>query len=126
MFRLSPNGQLTTLLYFDGYNGANPAGALVQATDGSFYGTTLGGGAKGFGTVFRLTVPKVSLSIALSGGQIVLSWPAWASDLALQQKLDLNPGAWLAVTNAPVVIDQQYQLTLPPPAGGNIFYRLVH
>jgi uncharacterized repeat protein (TIGR03803 family) len=40
---------------FDGANGTNPQGALVQATDGNFYGTTQYGGANGFGTVFRLT-----------------------------------------------------------------------
>jgi uncharacterized repeat protein (TIGR03803 family) len=28
---------------------------LVQATDGNFYGTTQGGGANGYGTVFKMT-----------------------------------------------------------------------
>src|SRR6266571_2603159 len=59
VFRMTPSGALTTLLYFDGFNGANPSPALVQATDGSFYGTTLNGGANGFGTVFRLSVPEI-------------------------------------------------------------------
>src|SRR6266571_494872 len=67
VFRMTPNGALTTLLYFDGYNGANPRAPLVHAADGSFYGTTINGGANGFGTVFRLSVPALSLSIALAG-----------------------------------------------------------
>jgi uncharacterized repeat protein (TIGR03803 family) len=50
---------LTTLFSFDGTNGAGPV-ALVQDTNGDFYGTTLYGGVgmsqsvSGDGTVFRL------------------------------------------------------------------------
>jgi uncharacterized repeat protein (TIGR03803 family) len=46
----------TTLVNFDGTNGANPAyGSLVQGTDGNLYGTTENGGASNGGTVFRLS-----------------------------------------------------------------------
>jgi hypothetical protein len=34
----------TTLLSFDGADGANSAAGLVRATDGNFYGTTSAGG----------------------------------------------------------------------------------
>jgi len=46
---------LTTLYSFSGPDGANPAGALAQATDGNLYGTTYVGGA-GYGTVFKLNI----------------------------------------------------------------------
>lgn len=59
VFEISPNGTLTTLHSFcaqsecaDGYY---PTGALIQATDGDFYGTTEAGGAQGYGTVYKLT-----------------------------------------------------------------------
>jgi len=126
VFRMTHNGALTTLLYFDGFNGANPRASLMQAADGSFYGTTINGGANGFGTVFRLSVPPSPLSIALSGGQIVLSWPSWASDLLLEQTSDLSASGWSAVTNSPAVTNLQNQVTLPPPPTGNTFYRLIH
>jgi uncharacterized repeat protein (TIGR03803 family) len=45
----------TTLLSFDGTDGANSAAGLVRATDGNFYGTTSGGGAHSNGTVFRIS-----------------------------------------------------------------------
>ncbi|HUY12003.1 MAG TPA: choice-of-anchor tandem repeat GloVer-containing protein [Terriglobia bacterium] len=44
-----------TLHSFDGTDGALPYAALVQATDGNFYGTMPYGGANGQGTVFKIT-----------------------------------------------------------------------
>jgi uncharacterized repeat protein (TIGR03803 family) len=61
VFRITPSGRLTTLHSFDYTDGANPFAALVQATDGNFYGTTQYGGASGActefgcGTVFKIT-----------------------------------------------------------------------
>jgi uncharacterized repeat protein (TIGR03803 family) len=56
VFRMAPDGTLTNLVEFDGYNGAHPETELLEAADGSFYGTTENGGAGGFGVVFRLQV----------------------------------------------------------------------
>jgi len=57
-FSMTPSGMLTTLYSFCSQtactDGGYPSG-LVQATDGDFYGTTDGGGANGFGTVFKIT-----------------------------------------------------------------------
>jgi len=59
VFKITPAGALTTLHSFciqpacD--DGATPYAGLVQATDGNLYGTTLEGGAKGYGTVFKIT-----------------------------------------------------------------------
>ncbi len=55
VFKITPGGTLTTLHYFDEWDGAEPSG-LTQHTDGDFYGTAIGGGAYGFGTVFSLSV----------------------------------------------------------------------
>lgn len=55
VFRITPGGVLTTLHSFDYTDGANPVGKLLQATDGSLYGTTQTGGANGGGTVFRIS-----------------------------------------------------------------------
>jgi uncharacterized repeat protein (TIGR03803 family) len=59
VFRMTPAGALTTLHSFDATDGSSPYGALLQATDGNLYGTTLQGGPYGrhlAGTVFRLSV----------------------------------------------------------------------
>jgi uncharacterized repeat protein (TIGR03803 family) len=52
---------LTTLHSFDGTDGSLPYSALVQATNGNFYGTTTDGGAYGLGTVYEIT-PKGALT----------------------------------------------------------------
>jgi len=53
------------LAAFNGTNGASPEDGLTAGTDGNFYGTTLGGGSNGFGTVFRIT-PGGSLTTIFS------------------------------------------------------------
>src|ERR1051326_3143611 len=57
LFKITPAGNLTTLYSLSGppTEGATPFSALVQASDGNFYGTTALGGAHYFGTVFRLS-----------------------------------------------------------------------
>jgi uncharacterized protein (TIGR03437 family) len=53
---MTPAGALTTLHSFSGgSDGGDPVAPLIQASDGNFYGTTLGGGANGFGTIFEIT-----------------------------------------------------------------------
>jgi uncharacterized repeat protein (TIGR03803 family) len=63
IFKITPNGMLTTLYSFCAQSGctdgANPLAGLVQAANGDFYGTTSSGGANcvpyGCGTVFKIT-----------------------------------------------------------------------
>jgi len=55
VFKITPSGTLTTLYRFNWTDGTAPPAALVQATDGNLYGTTLQGGANLGGTVFRIT-----------------------------------------------------------------------
>ena len=64
VFQVTTNGRLTTLVWFNGPNGANPQGALIQARDGSIYGTAEfgrtgynGASGSGDGFVFQLTLP---------------------------------------------------------------------
>ena len=43
-----------TIFGFDGTDGENPSGALIQAPDGTLYGLTNFGGTHGYGTVYSL------------------------------------------------------------------------
>jgi len=56
-YRITPKGNLTTLFEFDGaLHGCHPIAPLIQASDGSLYGTTQYGGASNTGTVFKMTL----------------------------------------------------------------------
>ena len=55
VLKITPSGALTMLHSFDGTTeGAGPYAALIQATDGNFYGTTAGNSTNA-GTIFRVT-----------------------------------------------------------------------
>ncbi len=65
IFKVNSSGSLTTLYAFCGggglcSDGRYPVGALIQADDGNFYGTTSLGGYN-YGTVFKIT-PSGSLT----------------------------------------------------------------
>jgi uncharacterized repeat protein (TIGR03803 family) len=68
VFKVTPSGTLTTLYNFCSQpgctDGSSPLG-LVQAIDGSFYGTTNEGGTSNDGTVFKIT-PEGSLTTLYS------------------------------------------------------------
>jgi uncharacterized repeat protein (TIGR03803 family) len=59
VFKMDPSGNVTTLHSFTGSDGSSPMGALIQARDGNFYGTTARGGTGSLcqdscGTVFKM------------------------------------------------------------------------
>jgi uncharacterized repeat protein (TIGR03803 family) len=54
IFKITPAGVETVLYSFEpGSDAEFPTAALIQGTDGHFYGTTYEGGANGDGTVFK-------------------------------------------------------------------------
>ncbi|MGD0190525.1 MAG: choice-of-anchor tandem repeat GloVer-containing protein [Rhizomicrobium sp.] len=64
VFKLAPDGTETVLYSFQSASDASiPYGNLVMDKSGNLYGTTLGGGTAGYGTVFKL---------AASGSETIL------------------------------------------------------
>jgi len=64
VFKVSTSGAFTTLYSFGGTpDGAYPVAGLLAASDGNFYGTTNGGGANGYGTIFEITSTGVYLKL---------------------------------------------------------------
>ncbi len=131
VFKVTTNGALTTLVSFDGTNGAAPHGALIQTLNGTFFGTTSGGGANSNGTIFSLSQPPPPAiqSVILSGGNISLicsTVPGQAYQLQSETNLTqpgwTNAGTPLSVTNSTTTLmvaigpDRQrfYRLELLP------------
>ena len=117
LFKMTPQGKATTLLKFNGVNGLQPAASLVQASDGSFYGTASLGGTNdtqgigiGSGVVFRLSVPGADtpkiINSSRSGNDFSVTWLSLVGrSYQLQVSSDLagtnwsNAGAVIIATN---------------------------
>jgi hypothetical protein len=68
-------------------------------------------------------VAPVSLSAAIQGGNVVISWPA-AGNFQLQSRQQVDSGIWGNVPNAPVLSGGRYSVTVPATASSQ-FYRLL-
>jgi uncharacterized repeat protein (TIGR03803 family) len=135
VFKINTNGALTSLYSFDtdnGTNGANPQAALVQGSDGNFYGTTSGGGVytnqygQGYGTVFRLTiVPSPQLTLIPFGPYVILTWPTNAFVFNLESSTGIGSWAnWNTNSLVPVVIGGQ-NVVISPISGTQMYFRLL-
>ena len=79
IFQVTPQGEVTRLVSFNGLNGLLPDGGLTLGNDGKYYGVTIGGGQGDRGTAFRVSaagqfeslVNFSSISAPSPTGQIV-------------------------------------------------------
>jgi uncharacterized repeat protein (TIGR03803 family) len=80
VFKITSTGVESILHSFvPGIDGSDPVAALVQGTDGNFYGTTAGGGTGGSGTVFKITPTGVETVLySFAGGTADGSVPSAA------------------------------------------------
>ena len=81
-----------------------PCAALVQGSDGIFYGTTYGGGTVGSGTVFRLTVVPEFQPVGLTNGTLSLTWSTEAGGSAARPN-----GFEAASSSSPGHVDYKQQ-----------------
>ena len=117
IFKITPGGTLTTLHSFDGTDGANPSGGLLQATNGTFYGTTFAGGtydncSGGCGTIFSLSLglgPFVA--IQPTSGKAGAAVIVLGTNLAGATSVTFNGAA------APFTIVSASEITTTVPAG---------
>lgn len=69
VFQVTPTGTLTTLHNFKGDDGYDSQSGLLQASDGTLYGSTTGGGSDNLGTIFKITTEGVFASVHSFAGQ---------------------------------------------------------
>jgi uncharacterized repeat protein (TIGR03803 family) len=100
IFRMTPDGSLTTLHSFSGADGRQPMGGLLRGADGHIYGTTYYGGTNDLGVFFRLAMPP-AVDVTANGSQGPVTIPA-GGPLTIQFAVDapgtgvINPAHLLA------------------------------
>jgi hypothetical protein len=73
----------------------------------------------------QLLATSTSINAAVSGGNVVLSWPEAAGAFALQSRTNLISGTWTTISSpAAQLVGSQWQVTVPN-TGGAKFFRLV-
>ena len=86
LFKLTTNGEFSTLAIFDSTNGSEPS-SLMQASDGNFYGTTQRSSASNArGTIFKMTADGAITTLFFFSGTNGAA-PAYS---ALLEALDGN------------------------------------
>jgi uncharacterized repeat protein (TIGR03803 family) len=84
VFKMDLSGNVTILYSFSGQSDGNfPQAPLIQGSDGSLYGTSSGGGAFGYGAVFKMSPSgnlQVLYSFTSSDGDAPVAALAQASD----------------------------------------------
>jgi uncharacterized repeat protein (TIGR03803 family) len=128
VFRISTNGALTTLHSFTGSkDGAYPYSALLQGTDGSFYGTTFEGGQDNQGTVFRLfrlTILPEFQAVTLTDGTLTLTWDT-EPGVTYQLQYTLGSTPWINLGSAATATSATLTATDSVTNSLQRWYRLV-
>jgi uncharacterized repeat protein (TIGR03803 family) len=140
VFQISSTGDFNPLVQFDGTDGRNPYGSLIQFNDshtsgyGYLYGTTAQGGSDLDGTIFSLSLPSLAVSTQLISGLQAGSTGAQMQMLSaagityqLQYVSSPNDSNWINV-GSPVPGTGVGAVTLSDPGapvGGMRFYRVV-
>ena len=132
-FRITTNGMLTSLFSFNGTNGAVPHVALMQGSDGNFYGTTSNGGTgyggtpgTGFGTIFRLALPPVITAITSSNDTVTLTWSSFTNGIyRVEYKPSLAATSWTALTPDVTATESTASFTDNPLGDTERYYRIV-
>ncbi len=130
VFKISANGALTSLYSFTGGNDdGSPLAALVQGTDGSFYGTTSSffpGNLRSYGTVFRLTIVPEFQAVTLTNGTLSLTWSTEAGGTyQLQYTSDLRSSNWTNLGSAVTATGATLSAIDSLTNGPRRFYRVV-
>ncbi|HWX21995.1 MAG TPA: choice-of-anchor tandem repeat GloVer-containing protein [Candidatus Binatia bacterium] len=130
VFRVTTNGALTTVAFFNGVNGSTPLAGLVQGTNGNFYGTASGGGAYNNGTIFELSSvpppPPVFQRVTHTATSITLTWSALAGQIyQVQYKTNAVRTNWLNLSSAIIASNNTASLSDAPAPDPQRFYRVV-
>jgi len=129
VFSITTNGVFTTLVLFQGTNGASPSASPTFGPDGNLYSTTSQSGVGGGGTIFRVVLaPRFSGIAQLPDHRLVLnaSGPAGTSfRLWTTTDLAIPALSWIVLTNSAFDNDGTFSYTNDPSGSLRGYYRLT-
>ena len=70
-----------------------------------------------------LSFGSPAINVSLSGSNLTLAWPLSSAGFTLMSRTNLASGVWTAVVQAPQIVGNQWQLTVPI-SGNAQFFRL--
>jgi len=127
VFRLTPTGAYTKVYSFTGFaGGVEPVAGLIQARDGNFYGTCMGGNS--FGMVFRLSVPlaPVVRLAPTNSGRFNLVWSAVSGQTYQPQyRTNLSTDSWRDLGSPLTATNGLMSRSDSTSADAKRFYRVV-
>jgi uncharacterized repeat protein (TIGR03803 family) len=98
IFKITPQGSLTTLYQFGNSDGADPIAGLLEGSDGYLYGTTASGGPLHDGSVFKIDVGLGPLCTnSISPTNAVFAAGGGSNTVSVTAS---NGCAWSATSNA--------------------------
>jgi uncharacterized repeat protein (TIGR03803 family) len=126
VFKLSLDGGVYSVLCNFAWHpgdGSHPFAGVVEKAGGVFYGTTMQGGADGFGTVYRLAfLPTLGISFSQHGVQITLTG---FSDQSCHLQTSTNLTAWDTVADFLLTNGATQLLDTTPALSAQRFYRVL-
>ena len=125
VFRMTPGGVLSTLIIFNGANGAAPVAALSPGNDGNFYGTTFEGGSADGGTIFRMVEPPVISQMTALNGIVRFSWSSFPNGTyRVEYKPELSLPSWTVLFPDVVATTNRTSITNNVGGADRRFYRV--
>lgn len=106
IFCVTTNGELTTLVHFNGANGKNPWIDFTLGSDGNLYAAV---GEDAFavstdgsaGSIIRLVEPPVLTTISHTNGGTAVTWSSFTNGMyQVEYKSSLAATNWLVLTNS--------------------------
>ncbi len=129
-FKMTTNGTLTTLIYFNGTNALNPFVTFTSASDGNLYGTLCGINRNqtlnnNVGTIFRLVEPPV-LTILQTNDIVKLRWTSFTNGIYRLEKISSwDSTNWTAISSNIIATGNSTSFTNAMSGAAQEFYRVV-
>ncbi|HEX4084998.1 MAG TPA: choice-of-anchor tandem repeat GloVer-containing protein [Chthoniobacteraceae bacterium] len=129
VFMVTASGSLTTLYSFSGPDGAEPQGALIQAANGTLFGTTNAGGANDDGIVFGIAPLDETVTVgqpfSFQISAISIAAPVYGAD-GLPGWLNLDPSSGILSGTPAATGTTSVTLTATNPGGtGTVVLTIV-